>query len=92
MDLKYRDLNLIKCVKRDTFNDILDKFRSEKINLSFSKSALSAHRKAQNTKCTVVWEELGRLPLGIDIIANVLLYYNHLKAQHYKLLTQRSIN
>ena len=43
----------------------MDSFTSEKPNLSFSKFILGVHKKAQNT---TVRSELGRFPLGIDIM------------------------
>lgn len=65
--LKYdSEANFIKCI---------ESFIAEKIDLSFSKFALGVHRKAQTT---AVRGELGRLPLGIDIIANIILYYTSL--------------
>ena len=57
--------------------DSLDKFVCGKLNMSFSKFVLaSVHKKAQNT---AVRGELARLPLGSDIIANILLYANNLE-------------
>ena len=54
----------------------LESILSEKVNISFSKFILSVHGKAQNT---AVRGELGRLPLGIDAVANAILYYNHIE-------------
>ena len=49
----------------------MDSFTSEKPILSFSKFILGVHKKAQNT---AVRSELGRFPLGIDIITNIISY------------------
>jgi hypothetical protein len=57
------------------FNQSLYKFACEKLNTSFSKFLLGVHKKAQNT---AVRGELGRYPLGIDIMANCILYQQHL--------------
>jgi len=48
----------------------------EKVNLSFAKFVLGVHKKAQNT---AVRGELGRLPLGIDIICAICNYLHHLE-------------
>ena len=58
-----------------SFMKTLEKFAAEKVNLSFSKFALGVHQKAQNS---AVRGELGRTPLGIDIITNILMYYMHM--------------
>ena len=60
---------------RDKFIESLGKFTSEKLNLSFSRFLLGVHKKAQ---VSGVQGELGRYPLGIDIVANSLLYLKHL--------------
>ena len=46
-----------------------ESFTAEKLNLSFSKFSLGVHKKAQNS---AVRGELGRMPLGADIAANIL--------------------
>ena len=53
----------------------MEKLDCEKVNLSFCKSLLGVHRKAQNT---AVRGELGRTVLGVDIAANVLKYKKRL--------------
>ena len=64
--------NVIKTSNSSNFNESLAKFESEKLNISFAKFILGVHKKAQNS---AVRGELGRLPLGIDIVANILTYY-----------------
>ena len=49
----------------------LGKILCEKLNLSFSKYILGVHKKSQNS---AVRGELGRLPLGTDIISSVVRY------------------
>ena len=56
--------------------DSLDKFVCEELNMSFSKFVLGVHKKAPNT---AVKGKLARLPLGSDIIPNILLYANNLE-------------
>ena len=46
-----------------------DKILCEKLNLSFSKFILGVHKKAQNS---AVHGELGRLPLGVDIVSAIV--------------------
>ena len=54
----------------------LDKLLCEKLNISFSKYLLGVHKKSQNS---AVRGELGRLPLGVDIISATIQYRLHLK-------------
>ena len=70
------------------FNKTLELFLSEKLNLSFSKYTLGVHKKAQNS---AVRGELGRLPLGVDIAANILMYYNHIKFSTENTLLRESL-
>ena len=70
----------IDAIKRNQ-NDILkiaknlESYNCEKLNVSFSRFLLGVHRKSQ---LTAVRGELGRFPIGIDIIANTILYHKHL--------------
>ena len=52
-----------------------EKFAAEKLNLSFSKFALGVHQKSQNS---AVRGELGRVPMGLEIVTNILRYYMHI--------------
>ncbi len=47
----------------------------EKLNLSFCRYVLGVHRMAQSS---AVRGELGRFPLGIDIVGNITKYYEYL--------------
>ena len=54
----------------------IEQFLSEKLNLSFCKYVLGVHKKSQNS---AVRGELGRFPIGVNIDANILLYYHNLQ-------------
>ena len=69
-------IDTIKYTSSDALAKSLESLASEKLNISFSKCTLGVHRKAQNT---AVRGELGRLPLGIDAVANAILYYTHIE-------------
>jgi hypothetical protein len=60
------------------FEESLEKFMCEKLNISFSKFLLGVHKKASNC---AVRGELGNFPLGIDIVATVLKYYKRLESR-----------
>ena len=66
----------IKTSTVSKFCESLAKPESEKLNISFSKFILGVHKKSQNS---AVRGELGRLPFGIDIAANIIAYHNSLK-------------
>lgn len=68
---------------KTTLSTSFDKLRCEKLNLSFCKTILGVHRKAQNS---AVRGELGRSPLGIDIYSNILKYNEYLKTKDRKSL------
>ncbi len=51
---------------------------SEKLNLSTCRYALGVHKKAQNNPTR---GDLGRYPLGVDIIANIMKYHTYLQAK-----------
>ena len=55
-----------------------DKLNCEKIHLSFCRYILGVHRKAQ---ISAVRGELGRTPLGIDVVANTMMYKKHLESK-----------
>ena len=55
--------------------------------MSYSKFIWGVHKKAQNS---AVRAELGRPPLGMDIVANILLYEHHLKITKNELLKEAS--
>ena len=55
-----------------------DKLAAEKLHLSFCRFTLGVHRKAQNT---AVRGELGKYPLGIDVICRVFKYVTSLYAK-----------
>ena len=65
--------------------DSNDKFKSteklscEKFNLSFYRLILDVHRKSQNS---AVRGDLRRMPLGLDVVANMINYQNHLESKH----------
>ena len=67
-EIKWKDTN--------TFVKSAETLAAEKLQLSFSKFALGVHKKAQNS---AVRGELGCFPLGLDIVANTLLYYFNVK-------------
>ena len=61
----------------DKMYESLESVMSEKLNISFCKYILGVHRKAQNSS---IRGELGRLPLGLDIVANICKYVNRLES------------
>jgi hypothetical protein len=56
----------------------IEKLCCEKLNMSFCKFTLGVHRKSQNS---AVRGELGRTPIGIDVVANMLKYKKHLESK-----------
>ena len=60
------------------FEESLEKFMCEKLNISFSKFVLGVHKKDSNS---AVRGELGTFPLGIDIVATVLKHYQRLESR-----------
>ena len=68
------DFITMREVNPDKFFNAMEKLNCEKVNLSFSKSILGVHRKAQNS---AVRGELARTVLGIDVAANILKYKQH---------------
>ena len=60
---------------KQMLNKSFSKMSCEKVNLSFCRSILGVHKKAQNS---AVLGELGRYPLGLDVAANAILYLKHL--------------
>jgi hypothetical protein len=57
----------------------MEKLACEKVNLSFSKFILGVHKKAQTS---AIRGDLGRFPLGIDVVANIMKYEAHLESKH----------
>jgi hypothetical protein len=58
------------------FEVSMENLTCEKLNTSFAKFVLGVHRKAQNS---AVRGELGRAPLGLDIVTTILKYYQRLQ-------------
>ena len=53
-----------------------DKLLCENLNISFCRYVLGVHKKSQ---LTAIRGELGRVPLGVDIVANILKYREYLE-------------
>ena len=68
-------IDRLKTQDTSTFNESLEKYTSEKLNLSFAKFSLGVHKKAQSS---AVRGELGRYPLGLDITSNIISFYSHI--------------
>jgi hypothetical protein len=68
------DLTTRKYSKPDNFDSCFYNMPVESIQLSFCKYALGVSRKATNA---AVMGELGRFPLGIDVVANIISFWNH---------------
>ena len=79
----------VKCNSIIAFMKSLELFSAEKLNLSFSKFSLGVHKKAQNS---AVRGELGRYPLGIEIVTNLLMYYYHIKHSTSNSLLQEAFH
>ncbi len=62
----------------EKFLDSLSNPVCEKLNLSLCRFALGLHRK---TQISATRGELGRLPLGIDIVANMITHHDYLKSK-----------
>ena len=60
------------------FTSSVESLKCEKLALSFYRYVLQVHKKAQNS---AVRGELGRAPLGFDIITHVLKFQDHLKSK-----------
>ena len=64
----------------------LEKILCEKLNISFSKYILGVHKNAQNS---AVRGELGRLPLGTDVLMTICRYKERLEfAEESSLLSE----
>ena len=80
------------CPWEQLFGQKLFRQPADKLNLSFCKSILGVSKKATNL---AVLGELGRYPLILDSILNVMKFYQHLEKSDNKLLfnaLQESIN
>ena len=64
-----------------------DRVPCEKLNLSFAKFVLGIHKKAQNSATR---GELGRYPLAIPIIDQVLKYFNRLSEMNNESLLSKA--
>jgi len=66
------NLNIADSLENDgKLETSLEKFLCEKLNMSFSKYVLGVHKRSQNS---AVRGELGRPPLGLDILSAIVRY------------------
>lgn len=72
--------NLIRAQEGNTtaFISSIEKLQCEKLHISYCRSILRVHKKSQNS---AVRGELGRVPLGNEIVTNILKYHQHLKSK-----------
>ena len=66
----------------------LSKLKCEKLCLSYSRFILGVHKKSQ---ISAIQGELGRYPLGIDVIANTLMYLKHLQSDTVNSLLKEAV-
>ena len=72
-----------KLQDHDWMEKMYEMYPAEKLNTSFGKNVLGVNRKTTNA---AVLGELGRYPLGINIIISMLKYKKHLEETNNKLL------
>ena len=81
-----------KSYNQETILKYMDKLAVENLHTRFCKYILGVHSKATNS---AVMGELGRYPLGVDILVHMLKFYDHLKAHTNVLVSsalQESVN
>jgi len=70
--------DLLKTSDLHVFLESMTKSACEKLNISFCRFVLGVHKKSQ---LSAVRGELGRFPLAVDIVADVVKYGQYLEAK-----------
>ena len=78
----------LKTVEHHKFIESMEKLACEKLNMSFCRFLLGVHKKAQQS---AIRGELGRAPLAVDIIANMMKYNDYLEAKDKKSILHEAL-
>ena len=70
--------DILSMLNPTKFFESMEKVLCEKLNMSISRFILGVHKKSQTS---AVRGELGRAPLAIDIVANVLKFREYLRGK-----------